>query len=180
MLWGLCGNVPGETQTVARGELYAIVHAATLALEGAVVDFVTDNLGNCNKFNAGREEAVLTNNGDLFTVLFDEIRIKDLVFTVRWMPSHTIPGDDLPPGVSALDVAGNDFADKQAEVAAKQFVVSLNMSTHVLWFLNLASRIQRRLVHIMCSLEARKRSDIVKPDKILLKQQEIEALFPFS
>ena len=52
-------------------------------------------------------------------MLFDEIRIKDLTSTVRWMPSHTIPGDDLLPDVSATDVFGNDFADQQAEVAAK-------------------------------------------------------------
>ena len=113
-------------------------------------------------------------------MLFDEIRIKDFIFTVTWMPSHTEPGDDLSSGVSALDVIGNDFADKQAEVAAKQHVVSSNMSSHVLWFLNLASRIQRRLVHIMCSLDVRKRSDTEKPDMILPKQPDIEASFLFS
>ena len=79
------------------------------------------------------------------------------------MPTHTIPGDDLA-SVTALDVIGNDSADMQAEAAAKIHVVSLNMSSHVLWYLNLAARIQKRLVHIMCSPDARKRTDIDKPE----------------
>merc|ERR1711965_260158 len=157
LIWAISFNLPGKIQTVPRGELYAIVRAAQEAHEGATIDFVTDNMGNYDKFNSGRDAAILTNNGDLFKILFDEIRIKDLNFTVRWMPSHLDIEDLnwLPSDISALDLKGNEFADKQADKAAENHLVDLNASSHYLWYINLAQQIQRRLVVIMCSLTSR-------------------------
>ena len=42
------------------------------------------------------------------------------------MPSHLKPYDVRPPGVSHLDIAGNNFADVEAGKAAKTFCVELN------------------------------------------------------
>ena len=106
MIWGQRFNLPGKVQTVARGELYAILRTAQLAEEYARIDFVTDNLGNCLKFNAGREKALLSNNGDMFKILFEEISLKHLDFAVRWMPSHSErKGIDLPPEVTPLGMS---------------------------------------------------------------------------
>ena len=167
VIWGQRFNLPGKVQTVARGELYAIVRAAHLAEEYAEIDFVTDNLGNCMKFNAGREKALLSNNGDMFKSLFEEILLKQLDFAVRWMPSHSErKGIDLPPEVTPLDVKGNDFADKQADLAAEEHVINLNASSVVLNYSSLAQRIQKRNVCIMASLGARKKGEVIKTDKI--------------
>ena len=57
LLWAIRFNLPGAVQTVARGELFAVLRAAQLALEGAIIDFVIDNQGNFKKFNGGREQA---------------------------------------------------------------------------------------------------------------------------
>jgi hypothetical protein len=119
----------------------------------------------------------------LFKIIFDEIRVKELIFTVRWMPSHLDESDLhwLPPDISALDLKGNDFADKQADVAATAHVINLNASSHILWYANQVMRIQKRLVCIMCSLDARKKHTIEDPAKAILpKLPAIEDLFPFS
>ena len=182
LLWAIRFNLPGPVQTVARGELFAILRAAQLAEEGATIDFVTDNQGNFNKFNSGRDLALLSNNGDMFKLLFEQITLKNLDFKVRWMPSHSErKGIELPPDVTPIDVIGNDFADKQADLAAIDHVIDLNASACVLWYSNLAARIQKRNVCIMASLEARKKD--IKPHEeiaILPKVSPPENLFPFS
>ena len=71
----------------------------------------------------------------LFKLLFEEIAVKSLNFTCRWMPSHSAQkGTELPPDVSPMDVIGNDFADKQADLAAAYHVISLNASSIALWY----------------------------------------------
>ena len=105
--------------------MYAILRAAQLAEENAEIDFVTDNQGNFKKFNGSRERALLSNNGDKFKLLFEEMSVKSLTFTCRWMPSHSAQkGIELPPDVSPMDVIGNDFADKQADLAAAYHVIT--------------------------------------------------------
>jgi hypothetical protein len=150
--------------------------------EGANIDFVTDNQGNYKKFNAGKESALLSNNGDMFKLLFEEISLKNLNFTVRWMPNHSaLKGIDVPPDVSELDIIGNSFADDQAGFAAEAHVINLNASSVVLWYSFLATRIQKRNVCILASFDARKRGeDINKPEVILPKHPDPALLFPFS
>ena len=38
------------------------------------------------------------------------IRITRIKLTIRWMPSHKEENDELPEGVSRLDVIANDLA----------------------------------------------------------------------
>ena len=77
------------------------------------------------------------------------------------MPSHSErKGIDLPPEVTPLDVKGNDFADKQADLAAEEHVINLNASSVVLNYSSLAQRIQKRNVCIMASFDARKRGEV--------------------
>ena len=44
------------------------------------------------------------------------------------MPSHHSEDGDLPAGVSAADIRGNDHADKLAGEAAKRAAVPLRVS----------------------------------------------------
>jgi hypothetical protein len=163
---------------VPRGELFTIVKVLRLAGVGAIICFVTDNLGNFNKYHGGYDSAILSNNGDLFRELFHIIRLKSINFTLRWMPSHLKVTDELPPGVTRLDVIGNDFADKEAGKAAIKHGVDLNASVNVLYYRNLARRIQQRIVAIIQSLDKRKRE--VKEVKVLIPKPDPQALFPFS
>ena len=80
--------------------------------------------------------------GDMFKLLLKEISVKTLICTCRWMPSHSAQkGTELPPDVFPMDVIGNDFADKQADLAAAYHVISLNASSIALWYGCLAWRI---------------------------------------
>ena len=72
------------------------------------------------------------------------------------MPSHLKPGDPRPPGVSELDVIGNDFADIEAGTAAEKHKVDLNASSQHLYYRNLAGKVQRRMVAIIQNLPERK------------------------
>ena len=171
-------NLPGEVQTIPRGELYAIVIGVTLAPENSSIDFVTDNQGNYDKYNKGRDFAVLTANGDLFRQIFIAIQLKNIRLTVRWMPSHRKDSDELPIGVSKRDVVGNNFADVEAGKAAVLHEVDLNASTNLLHYRYLAGRIQRRIVAILQSLP--KRTNIEKPLRIPFRPADLEALLPHS
>ena len=76
-------------------------------------------------------------------LLLKEITVKNLNFTCRWMPSHSPQkGTELPPDISPMDVIGNSFADKQADLAAAYHVISLNASCIALWYGCLAWRIK--------------------------------------
>ncbi len=131
-------NLPGKIQTVPRGELYCIFLAVTLAPENSTIDFVTDNEGNFKKHNKGRDFAILIANGDIFRKIFDATRIKNISLSVRWMPSHKKDGEDLPAGVTEVDVIGNNFADIEAGKAAIRLQIDVNVSSVMLLHRNLA------------------------------------------
>ncbi len=88
LLFGIKSRLPGQIQTVPRGELYCLLMLAQQVTPLATVDFVTDNLGVCNAFNKGPEFCAYVNNCDLFKSLFKHIYDKALRFSVRWVPSH--------------------------------------------------------------------------------------------
>ena len=103
-------------------------------------------------------------------------------FHIRWMPSHLKPYDARPPGVSHLDIAGNNFADVEAGKAAKTFCVELNASSQFFHWRKLAGRIQRRMVAIIQNLPERKtekqaESQTTAPPPFA---EDYEALYPLS
>ena len=73
---------------------------------------------------------------------------------MRWMPSH-LSEDNLPTGVSLLDLLGNTKADLMAGQAANRFCVDLNIAASVLFYSSLIKRIQKRLACILCHLPNR-------------------------
>ena len=152
-------RLPGSIQTVPRGELYALVLLSILAEEYATIDFVTDNLGVSDSFNAGPKHCSSTNNCDLFHVLFRTIYNKALDFRVRWMPSHLLenPKKGVFTGVSLTDLYGNQQADSQAGEASKEAsrVIPVEDATAIIFNLRLVVRIQRRLAAILMSMPDR-------------------------
>ena len=89
------------------------------------------------------------------------ISTKQLILTVRWIPSHLSeklskdPNDVIPEFVSKLDIKANDWADEHAGKAAHSAEVSLNVSTPCLYHYHHIRRVQKRLVTILCTLPDR-------------------------
>ena len=87
-------------------------------------------------------------------------------------------GDELPQGVSEVDVIGNNFADLEAGKAAVTHEIDFSAASTMLHYRSLAGRIQRRIVAILESLPSRVKAE--KVVKVPPKKLDIEALFPHS
>lgn len=61
----------------------------------------------------------------------------------------------MPAGVTDADVTGNDWADELAGKASTYAELPLNVTTPIIYYKNLAMRIQRRLVAVLCALPNR-------------------------
>ena len=172
LLFGVHARLPGSVQTVPRGELYAIVLLARLAIPLAIIDFFTDNLGVHDAFNKGPLFCSRTANCDLFAELFEIIHDKALLFTVRWMPSHLLeePTKCVFAGCSLMDLRGNDKADKLAVEAARRAQLPPHVCAKVIFNLRLVQRIQLRLTTILTNLPDRPKPKKAKVEKVRLQE----------
>ena len=166
LIWGQHFNLPGSIQTVPRGGLYVLFYLIHRLEPYSHVTYVTDNQKVRYLYNQGETAALKSTNCDLFRDIFDLKRIRALSVHVRCMPAHLKSGDPRPAGISELDVVGNDFADKQAGMAAHQHAVPLNVSaTHIYYYYyySLVRKIQRRIIDIIISMPHRKHVKVHKP-----------------
>ena len=132
--FGCSFNLPGQVQTVPRGENYALVTLVDLVSPGSSIEYVTDNKGLFDAYLKGPSFALNATNCDLFKQLYDVMFQKALLVEVRWVPSHLLeePTKGVYDCVSDLDILGNDRADKLAGQAAKKYCVPLNVSSQYL------------------------------------------------
>lgn len=164
--------LPGEIQTVARGELYALVELIKHAKPMSDIEFVTDNKGVNDKFNAGPKAASFSSNCDMFHELFQTVYEKAIRLQVRWMPSHLKPEDPRPDGVSLRDLKGNDAADHYAGEAASKVQVSLQVATDCKHYYKLTKQIQLRIATIIINLPNRVKYKTVRTPKEVAKTLE--------
>ncbi len=157
LAFGVHCNLPGEVQTVPRGEIYALYLLLVLASPLSTLDYVTDNLPLYDMWVKGPKHSRTTNNCDLYNAIYQIAYDKAINFTVRWVPSHLLenPTKGVFTGCSLLDILGNDQADKLADIAARQACVSLDVSAPILYYISLAKRIQNRLATILINLPDR-------------------------
>ena len=87
-------------QTVARGELTSLLELIKHADPMSDIEFVTDNKGVNDKFNAGPKAAALSSNCDMYYDFFQVVYRKAIRLRVRWMPSHLKPDDARRADVS--------------------------------------------------------------------------------
>ena len=152
---GLHYPLPGEVQTVPRGELHAIVTVARLAALEADILVYSDNLQvvrHCQ--GEGISQSL---NHDLLEDLSILIKEKRLTFKVVWIKSH-LPlwqPDQWPPEVTNLQVFGNHYADKYAGEAARKYTLPADITSPIRQTLHLVTKIQWRLAAILCNLPAR-------------------------
>ncbi len=125
-------NLPGIIQTVARGELFALVQLIRMIEPLSDIEFVTDDLGVNTCFNKGPAHTQKSRNVDLFNELFKLTIDKRIKLNVRWMPSHLKDEDPLPADVSRLDVLCSRHADHYAGVAAAEFQLDNSITAPVL------------------------------------------------
>ncbi len=90
LAYGVHCNLPGEIQTVPRGEIYALYLLLELASPLSTLDYVTDNEGLYNIYTKGPKHSQATNNCDLYKQIHQLAHEKAISFTVRWMPSHLL------------------------------------------------------------------------------------------
>lgn len=78
------------------------------------------------------------------------------------------PTDERPEGVSLLDVKGNAFTDTYARCAADRVCIPLEVASPQLYWVHLATKVQRRLATIIMNLPDRMRNsdDITRPPKV--------------
>ncbi len=157
LLFGASFNLPGQVQTVPRGELYALVTLIDFVQPGSTIDYVTDNKGLYDTYQRGPQYALRTTNCDLYKEVYDVMYKKALLVEVRWVPSHLLqqPQKGVYNCMSNLDIQGNAQADELAGQAARKFTVPLNVSSKYLYYINLTKRIQLRLATILTNLPDR-------------------------
>ena len=157
----------GPVQTVARGELYALVMLIREAQNDSKIEFVTDNKGVYDKYNSGAKVASLSSNCDLYYELFNLLRGKNIQLKVRWMPSHLDEDGTKfwPSNVTKLDVVGNSFADKYAALAAEAVQVPIQVSTDCKFNYNLVKKIQWRIMTIITYLPDRRICKTIRTPK---------------
>ena len=179
VLFGAKFPLIGDIQTVSRGELTALVELVKHAEDNITIDFVTDNKGVSDNYNAGSEKAMLTSNCDLFHELYLSVRRKNISLTVRWMPSHLSRGDERPEGVSELDVIGNSHADFYAGEAARDYQVSDEVAENCIKYYKETSLIQNRIAAVIMSLPPRQRYQTVcTPKEVKQTLQDIINVSP--
>ena len=164
MVFGLHTPLPGNVQTVARGELYALYLVVKHTLSRSV-HFITDNKGVYSVFHNGPVAAANSANCDLWAIIYHCIKDKGIDLSIRWMPSH-LKGEDpskWPASVSDVDVKANDLADKFAGAAAASVQVANAIAVPHMIMVKRTISVQKRLATIFSLLPPRTKTEINKP-----------------
>jgi len=164
LIFGLHTPLPGNIQTVSRGELYAVLLVVKHTLSHSV-HFITDNKGVYSVFHNGPIAAANSANCDLWALFFQCVSDKHINLSIRWMPSHLIDVDPSkwPSSVSNIDVKANDFADKFAGTAADSAQIANAIAVPHMIMVKRTCAIQKRLAAILSLLPPRKKIEISKP-----------------
>ena len=176
---GLCYPLPGEVQTVPRGELHAILTVVSLAQPGAEIHIYSDNK-QAVKMCQGQGAPKPLNN-DLLCALNKLVTTKRLTLKVEWIKSH-LPlwhPQDWPPGVTKHQVFGNHYADAYAGDAALRHRLPADISAPVRQAMHLVRRIQLRLATILCQLPKRTKAE-AKPAQPSPRPPPLYTLFDAS
>jgi hypothetical protein len=165
---GVASNLPGRVQSVGRGELFALWLLATNLQVNAVAHFITDNISVNNTYNNGELAAKNSANCDLFKLVFQEIKEKNLSIKVTWMPSHLDKVDpaEWPEDVSSFDVFSNGIADKFAGREAFKATIPDHAAANVVHYVDKIVKIQKRIATILLSLPERQKHEKKKKEVI--------------
>ena len=120
--------LPGQTQTVDRGELQALLLTVANVEIGGTVDFFTESKITHDTFYKGIGRARFSNSADMWVQVFKYIGMKGLHVTLYWMPSHTDTAPKklkiAPKWLKPWHVAANKKADGLAGTAAASHAIA--------------------------------------------------------
>ena len=154
--------LPGEVQTVPRGETHVLVFLTSMLRENADVTLYTDNKPVHDIYNMGKETAFLQNNRDLWSEIFRQIGDKSIELKVFWIPSHMDSADkklklEKPRWMTQWHINGNNKADSLSLDAARVNQVPAELADPIINQITNLRLIQRRLVAIVCNSTHRKK-----------------------
>ena len=89
LIYGCYFQLPGHVQTVYRAEALALQTVVGHVNSGEEVTSITDNKFVHDTFYKESDIACKGVNGDIFTLIFEDIRDRAIRVNVLWMPSHT-------------------------------------------------------------------------------------------
>ena len=143
-----------------RGETHVLQLVTIMLQNKAKAVQYTDNLPVYNIYNKGVAFALASANKDLWEQIFQNVECKELDLSVKWLPSHLKDGQKklkkpkslpTPEWVTDWHIRGNSLADGLASEAAQMCQLEGEIARPVLWNIDLASKIQKRLTSIVCS-----------------------------
>ena len=152
------GVLPGEKQTVPRGELYAILEALVNLMLNAKAAITTDSKVNADLYRDGKTAAVDSTNGDLWSDVFEVIESKNLQIDIVWSKGHPNEEALAKYSISYKQAFGNVVADALAQRGAKENMMLEEDRFAVKWHLDLVHRIQQRAVVILSAVCSRCRN----------------------
>ena len=182
-------SLPRHVQIVARAEAHALQIVLEHVNSGEAVTFVTDNAFVYKIFYKGKDLAIRAVSGDLYELIFEDIRDRALRVEVLWMPSHTAieeenkraeedDGDKgkgkgtqrrrakkeikLPDWCERVHITGNQHADRHAGYAARYAQLPNDITEPIVKHIDTTKRIQLRLASILCKLPHRPKYTIPK------------------
>ena len=142
--YGVHSPLPGDIQTVPRAEINAFLLLCELAVPGASILFVTDHQALKTTFEMGPEHSTKTLNGELYHKAFKYIQQKNLIMSIKWMPSHLNDPDrpprEIPLHVTPGDIIGNSLADELANKGALNAKLPLEISQHIVYYTGLVEK----------------------------------------
>ena len=165
--WGVFAPLEGVTQTVPRGELYAIM-VVILRLDTGLSIVKTDSLVNVQTFDKGKTACLNAANCDLWKRIWDVLDDGQVKVELEWIKGHAENPEIFDRyNVQVEDLYGNLFADKLANRAAELYQVFAHDSFGIQWHYTLVRDIQARAIVILQQvLEARGVHKSVRPPKL--------------
>ncbi|MDP6586649.1 MAG: hypothetical protein QF535_18485 [Anaerolineales bacterium] len=172
--YGVHTNLPGQVQTVGRGECFALWMLVRALPNLADCEFVTDNYNVFKNYNKGPNHAANSADCDLYDKIFKIIELKQIHISVRWIPSHLKDGVKVrPDDVSDIDIAANDKADELAGEAAARCTIPQSIATNHIYYVHLVKNIQQRLTTILMCLPHRDAIKSCKEPKVKIDKKQL-------
>ena len=161
--------LPGQVQTVPRGETHVVLVVTYMLEPDAVAIQYTDNYPVYNIYNQGEQSALASANRDLWVQFFNNIRHKRLRLELKWFPSHLSEGPEerakrkrktknpipIPEWVTEWHMRGNDVADSLAAEAAQSCQLDSEITKPIVVAVERLAKIQRRLAYLVCNVSHR-------------------------
>jgi len=169
--------LPGDSQTLPRAELFAVLLVALHVEEAAVVDFFTDSKITKDTYYKGHKRAKFATNADLWVQLFNLIETKHVLLNIYWMPSHTDSQPHkkklAPSWMQDWHVKGNNEADTLGNRGAEFHTIPLGKVQHIIDLVNNLVLIQNRLIYVTTLFPQRPHTKPVLPKQEITHKQRI-------